>query len=298
MVPRLTPAVKYIIIVTTAIYIVSLMPGAHDFLFSYCVLVPAQVKSGWVWQLFTYMLLHNPVSPWHLVFNMLTLYFFGGDVESAWGSKRFVFFYLLCGFGAGLCALLFDPMSQVLGASGAVFGVLVAFAMLFPDAVVLFFGVIPMRAPHIVLLFIAVEVVMLLSATSGISAMAHLGGAATGWLYMKYSWRLGNWFKQRRAAPRRDFGGPTPITSKRGSRSAPRSSRPAPGGATVTPMPSRPAVSAEELAIQKQADEILDKISRDGMGSLSREEREILHKHSQILKAREGDVVRLDDYRS
>lgn len=303
--PRLTPAVKFIIMLTTGVYILELIAPAT--VIPLLALVPRDVLHGRVWELFTYMLVHS-MSPFHVLMNMLTLYFFGGEVESAWGTKRFAWFYVICGVGAGLCALLFDPRSSVVGASGAVFGVMVAFAMLFPDAVIYFFGMIPMRAPHLVLLFMAIEMAMLMQPGSGggVSSWAHLGGAGVGYLYVKFSWRIGNWWKQTFSRVSRGGSGPIIPLPRRSARTparTPKGSTP-PGGATVSPLPtprtaSATAASAEELAIQRRADQILDKISREGMQSLSREERELLARHSQILKAREGGgVSRLDDYRS
>lgn len=306
MLPRLTPAVKFILFLTTGVFFLELIPGSREFIGQWLPLYPSYVlHHGWIWQLITYMLVHDPTNPMHIVFNMLTLYFFGGAVESAWGSRRFVWFYVICGMGAAICAVIMDS-GVVIGASGGVFGVMVAYAMLFPDTVVLFFGIIPMRALHLVILLIAVEIVLLLGPGTGISNWAHLGGALTGYLYVKFSWRIGNWWKATFHARRRGHpGAPTPLASRRPGRSVPRSTRGTGSSgqiASVTSMPFSRASgivsSPEEAAIQRRADEILDKISRDGMGSLTREEREILHKHSQILKAREGDVVKLDDYRS
>lgn len=304
MMPRLTPAVKFIILLTTGVYVLELLFPRP--VFDWLVLQPGDIQRGRVWELLTYMLVHSP-QPFHVLMNMMTLYFFGGEVESAWGTKRFASFYALCGLGAGLTALAFDPGHALLGASGAVFGVMVAFALLFPDAVIYFFGMIPMRAPVLVMIFIGIELAMLVQPSSGVSSWAHLGGAGVGYLYVRFSWRVGNWWK-RTSASRRASTAPVPITSRRPSRPPARPSRasgsPTKGTVSTLPTasgaknPSLVAASAEELAIQQRADKILDKISRNGMESLSPEERELLHRHSQILRSREGDVLRLDDYRS
>ena len=300
--PRLTPAVKFIIALTTGVYVAQLLlPAAFT---RALMLVPADVlRQGHVWELVTYMFVHS-TNPWHVVMNMLTLYFFGGEVESAWGTRRFAGFYVLCGLGAALCAFILDPGYALLGASGAVFGVMVAFACLFPDAVILFFGMIPMRAPHMVGLFIFIEMAMIVQPGSASSTWAHLGGAATGYLYVRFSWRVVQWWK-------RTFGDAPRSARSAGVAPTRRSARPTPprpggGGASVSTLPTKTApksvavvaASAEELAIQRRADDILDKISREGMESLTRDEREVLARHSQILKSREGDVLRLDDYRS
>lgn len=304
MSPRLTPAVKAIIIVTTGFYVVELIPQLFEYyIIPYLALWPQRVLyEGTVWQVFSYMLVHD-IAPLHVVLNMMTLWFIGGAVEDAWGTRRFTSYYILCGVGGGISAvLLFQPF-PIIGASGAIFGVMVAFAMLFPDTMMLF---PPMRVVNFVLLLLAIDLAMMLGQTGGgVAVVAHLGGALTGFLYVKFSWRLGEWWKRTFInAPPRRFSGPTPITSRRATRKQARVSRGAGAGggraATVVTLPGGRGAAdatADEIAIQRRADEILDKISREGMGSLSREEREILNRHSQILKSREGDIVRLDDYR-
>jgi hypothetical protein len=108
-------------------------------------------RHGFLWQPFTYMWLHSTESPWHLVMNMFSLWMFGGQLEMAWGSRRFLRFYLLCGTGAGLIILgwnaLVGEWAPTLGASGAIYGVLTAFSLLWPDrTIMLLFPPIPMRA--------------------------------------------------------------------------------------------------------------------------------------------------------
>jgi membrane associated rhomboid family serine protease len=287
-----TPAVKWILIITTVTWLLQMFTPVMEFEQTWLVLNPAMIMHGYVWQFVSYMLVHA-LNVQHLFFNMLGLYFFGPMVEASWGWKRFLKFYLLCGLGGGICA--FFTGFVTLGASGAIMGVLVACAMLFPRDVV-YLIILPMTMLQLVILLIALDVATLLVTPGGhISVAAHLGGAATGYLYLKLSWRIGVWFNSMkrsrppaRVVPLREGGRKArPVVTAGRGEVRERGSR------------ASAANAAEEATIQKQADAVLDKISREGMASLSAEERAILTKHSQILKQREsGDVVNLDDYRS
>ena len=152
------------------------------------------------WQLLTYGFLHGSFG--HLFFNMLALFMFGAPLEQTWGEKRFLTYYLVCVAGAGLCqlavgAMMADP-ATVLGASGGVFGLLLAYGMLFPNQrVMLLFPPIPMKARTFVIVFGVMELV--LGATGwqpGVAHFAHLGGMLFGWLLIRY-WRGQPPFKRR-----------------------------------------------------------------------------------------------------
>ena len=150
-------------------------------------LYPPAVLSLEVWRLFTYMFLHGGL--FHLLMNMFVLYMFGSQLEQIWGRRRFVRYYLLCGVGAGLFTLLplpafFDAVH--IGASGAVYGLLLAFGLLFPSAQVYVFFFLPMSARHLVILLGFVSLVSSLSATSdGVSHIAHLGGLVVGYVLLR-----------------------------------------------------------------------------------------------------------------
>jgi len=140
------------------------------------------------WQPFTYMFVHGGIT--HILFNMLAVFFFGTQVERRLGSYEFLLFYLLVGFLAGLFSLGFywytgNYQIFLLGASGAVFGVLLAFATLFPDAMIYVFGIIPIRAPILVLLYTGIELFSQLSGGGGgIAHLTHLAGFAFAYLYL------------------------------------------------------------------------------------------------------------------
>ena len=176
--------VKQLILITGGVYLVQLLVPAITVFFG---LYPPAVLSLQIWRLFTYMFLHGGL--FHLLMNMFVLYMFGSQLEQVWGRRRFIRYYLLCGVGAGLFALLplpafFDALH--IGASGAVYGLLLAFGLLFPSAQVYLLGILPMSARHMVVLFGFISLAGSLSATSdGVSHVAHLGGLVVGYVLLR-----------------------------------------------------------------------------------------------------------------
>src|SRR5919108_6254522 len=142
------------------------------------------------WTFVTYMFVHAGLL--HLLANMLGLFVFGGPVESRMGSRRFITYYLFCGVGAAVFALglsQFMPVSPFIGASGAVLGVALAFAMFWPDAELVIFPLpIPMRARTFVGVLIALDLLGALYFSDGIAHIAHLGGVGFGYLYFRIPW--------------------------------------------------------------------------------------------------------------
>jgi membrane associated rhomboid family serine protease len=141
-------------------------------------------------QLFTYMFLHAGIT--HLLFNMLTLWMFGVQLERDWGARRFLKYYFLCGVGAGLCdvalsAALGNWSTHTLGASGAIFGVLLAFGVMYPNQTVLMNFLFPIKAKYLVMIYGAIELFLAFGVNSGVSNIAHLGGMAFGYVYLKSS---------------------------------------------------------------------------------------------------------------
>ena len=184
------PGVKWLLIVNTAIFLLlffsTLTTGSRWY--SDLALVPASVVgAGAIWQLFTYFFVH--VSPSHYFWNALSLWMFGMMIERAWGTRRFLEFYMICGVGAGLIGIIgsylfFDPGMSTIGASGAVFGLLVAFGFLFSDQTVMFSFVFPMKAKYMAMLLGAFWFLTTLD-THG-AFIVHLGGMITGLIYMLY----------------------------------------------------------------------------------------------------------------
>ncbi|HJY88397.1 MAG TPA: rhomboid family intramembrane serine protease [Candidatus Acidoferrales bacterium] len=197
----LTPAIKVLLIATTAVFLVQklleLLAGEGPALIfiHFLGLVPFAVLHGFIWQLFTYLFLHGSLL--HLLLNMFVLWMFGRDLELYWGRRRFYVYYFLTGIGAGIInvavkGLLYSPSSRALeiptiGASGAIYGILLAAAMVFPDRQILlipFPVTLPMRA--YVAVIGAIEFFATLGATGdNISHISHLGGMLVGYLYLR-----------------------------------------------------------------------------------------------------------------
>jgi len=148
---------------------------------------PQAVMAGWIWQVFTYMFAHANLT--HLFVNMLGLFFFGRPVERTLGSSEFLLYYLLSGIFAGIASFAIYALSgawntMLLGASGAIFALLLAFAVLYPRAMVYLYGIIPIRAPVMVIGYTAIEILSsFLGAASSVAHLTHLAGFVAGAAY-------------------------------------------------------------------------------------------------------------------
>jgi membrane associated rhomboid family serine protease len=238
-----TPVVKRLLIANVAVFLLSI--PLRNIIWPTFALVPAlAVKKLYLWQFFTYMYLHGGV--FHLVFNMFSLWMFGSMVESVWGGRRFFLYYTICGIGGGICTWLLSPnyAGITLGASGAIFGLLLAYGLLFPESYIFLWFLIPIKAKHFVFLFAALELFAGLNYTpDGVAHFAHLGGMLFGFVYMRLGfpgWRS----KARLRMPR------APIRIVR---------------STIAPRTR-----------QEQVDEILDKITSKGIDSLTPDEKRLL----------------------
>jgi membrane associated rhomboid family serine protease len=182
--PRWTPAVKTIIIACAIVFILQfLVPSITEILALTPVLV---THSFFVWQLATYIFLHDTGYILHIVFNMLGLWMFGSDLERYWGTRRFVQYFFICGIGAGLMTVLFSWNSPVstIGASGAIYGVLLAFGVLFPDRII-YFVIFPIPAKWFVVIMGVIAFWSSLGSGTGVAHIAHLGGMLFGFLYLR-----------------------------------------------------------------------------------------------------------------
>ncbi|HXF95860.1 MAG TPA: rhomboid family intramembrane serine protease [Gemmatimonadales bacterium] len=227
------------------------------------------------WTFVTYMFLHGGVL--HLAFNLLALFVFGPPVEERLGGKTFIGYYLLCGLGGAVLSYLLAQAIKVgvtIGASGAIFGVALAFAWFWPDQRI---AVFPLPAPIPVRWLVAflVAISLLLAwagATDGVAHLAHLGGFAAGFLYLKsQDWRL--------ARAERHLRGLAEPSLKVHS-----AARAAGGTSGPPPRRSRPA---DRDAVQAEIDRVLDKISARGMASLTPAERKFLAEMSRKMRDRE-----------
>ncbi len=193
----MTPMVKTLLIINTAVYLVlALAPDSFSaMIVQQFGLVPADfLGSLKLWQIVSYQFIHNPFGLEHILFNMLSLWMFGTTIESVWGAQRFLRYYLACGVGAGVFVIALsyvfgNPGVPTIGASGAIYGLLLAFGMLFPDATIFFSFLFPMKAKYYVMLMGAIVFLTTLrSSGSRVSHVAHLGGLVVGFLYIRFGW--------------------------------------------------------------------------------------------------------------
>jgi membrane associated rhomboid family serine protease len=190
-VPGLPRGIKWLVIVNVAVFLLQWFSQgtALASVFGYLALTPVQVVTRfYIWQLATYMFLHGGI--WHILWNMLALWMFGSDVEQTWGTDRFLKFYFFCGIGAGICVVVLNylfgnPRVATLGSSGAIYGILLVCAMLWPDRVILFSFLIPIKMKYFVMIIGAIAFLNSFNVNSGVSDVAHLGGMAFGYLFLK-----------------------------------------------------------------------------------------------------------------
>ena len=207
--PPFTRAVKQLLIANAAIFLLQVLLGVFapkpgQVLQVLLQLRPEDVIHGWIWQLATYMFLHAGL--WHILFNMLALWMFGVQLEQDWGHSLFLQFYFFCGIGAALVTIAVSftgilqasPYTATVGASGAIFGLLLAFGILHGDSEIMLFPIpFLMKARYFVIGLIFIEVILTLSAArqpgESTAYMAHLGGLLFGYIWLKF-------------VPRRGFG--------------------------------------------------------------------------------------------
>ena len=193
-VPSLTQGVKMLLVLNIAIWLLMFLMrrfGLFD-VFLPLGLVPYSVVNSFaIWQLFTYMFLHNPDGVGHILLNMLMLWMFGPPIEGAWGRDRFLRFYIFCGLGAGVSVVLLNyafgnPRTWTIGASGALYGLLIAFGIIYAESTILFMFIFPMKAKWAAFIYGAIALLLTIQETGGpISNIAHLGGFLTGLAILK-----------------------------------------------------------------------------------------------------------------
>jgi membrane associated rhomboid family serine protease len=190
----LTPAIKILIAVNVAVFVLDLLVFGGR-VQRWLGLAPSEAIGGLqIWQLVTYMFLHGGI--FHLLFNMLALWMFGTELERIWGSRYFTKFYFVSGVGAGLTTIVLSFMpgtfgsqlyySLTVGASGAVYGVLLAYALYFPNRPIYLWFLFPIPAKYFVMIIGGIALLSSIQATgSGIAHTTHLGGIVAGYLYLK-----------------------------------------------------------------------------------------------------------------
>ncbi len=282
------PVIKWLLISNVAIWLLTdlfLAPfvidgvrigGENGIITYFLALWPVGINF-WPWQLFTYMFLHGGFG--HLFFNMLALWMFGMELENNWGSRRFLMYYLACGVGGAVANLLVAPMlgqtAPTVGASGAVFGALIAFGLLFPDRPILLYFLVPVRAKFFVAGYIALELLYgVMGTADGVAHFAHLGGAAVGFVYtlvMMGKIPLGSW--SRRVNQGGMYGAGQRYQRKHEEVL----------DAKFYDIRSGKQMHEEAEDQQEIVDAILDKISLSGYQSLTDEEKRILNEASKRM---------------
>ena len=249
-----TNAIKVIISVNFGIFVLQSLSQSEALFFPLFGLVPKLVWSDrMVWQPFTYLFLHGGV--WHILINMFVLWMFGGELERLWGKHEFLKFYFITGIGSGLVTMLFDlqSMTPIVGASGAVYGVLLAYGLTYPNRTVYLYGIIPVKSIWFVLGIGLIAFMSSFNNMSQISHMTHLSGMLIGYFMLKKPFRLsGLWFQIRKK-----------TLEYRIQKEEKKMSR--------------------KFQVESDINRILDKINQEGFDSLTIEEQERLYKGSKSL---------------
>jgi membrane associated rhomboid family serine protease len=201
--PPFTRWVKRLILIYAAIYLVMAIleiasPYGHEWVRIYLALIPRLVVHGYIWQLITYSFLHFGLL--HLIFNALALWMFGSQLESDWGSNRFLEFYFFCTVAAALTTVAvgymhipgLSPMTTTIGASGGIYGLLVAFGVLYGENEIMMFPLpFLIKAKYFIWGIVFLTLVGAIQETGGVANFAHLGGLLFGYLYLKFLPRRG-----------------------------------------------------------------------------------------------------------
>jgi len=266
---RMTPWVKRLIIANAAFWLLTwtrLIP--LELAVEYLGFTASQAYKE-PWTIVTYMFVHGGF--FHVFINMLMLFFFGPPLEERWGGKEFLKYYAICGvagalFNIGAMAFgLGTGTIPIVGASGAVYGVMLAYALNWPNSLVWIYAIFPIKVKYLVMILGAMTFFSAFGgATDGIAHFAHLGGLVVGYVYLKKGWQLGvhleAWKKRLRKRKLKV------VQGGRGDR-------------------SRRAPADEEARILEAVDKLLDKIAASGLESLTPEERRFLDEVSRRRQA-------------
>lgn len=253
--PSLFPdAIKILVSINFGIFILQTISRSENLLFPLFGLVPKLVWSEFmIWQPVTYLFLHGGI--WHVLINMFVLWMFGSELERLWGKEHFLKFYFTTGIGAGILTMLFglNSIVPIVGASGAVYGVLLAYGITYPNRKIYLYGIIPIKSLWFVIGVGLIAFFSSFSNASQISHLTHLSGMIIGYLILKKPVRWNELvFKLRKKT----------IEYK---------------------IQKEHKVLSQQSNIEREIDSILDKINREGFDSLSEDEQERLYKGSQSL---------------
>ena len=249
-----TNAIKVLVSVNFGIFILQTLSNAEGLFFPLFGLVPRMVWSElMIWQPFTYLFFHGGI--WHVLINMFVLWMFGSELERLWGKSHFLKFYFVTGVGSGLLTMLFSLQSitPIVGASGAVYGVLLAYGLTYPNRQIYLYGIIPIKSIWFVIGIGMIAFMSSFNNISQISHITHLSGMLIGYLMLKrpVEWRS-LWFSIRK----RTLEYRVVQEEKK---------------------------ATHRQKIEQDIDIILDKINREGFDSLSEKEQDSLYKGSRSL---------------
>lgn len=283
----MTPWVKRLLIANAAVFlvaftIVSILGYSKPF-YDLVAFGPTRFVTR-PWTVLTYAFVHVGIG--HILGNLLVLFFFGPPLEDRWGGRAFLRFYLVSAAGAALFSALFyfwDPSNWIIGASGATFGMMLAFAMIWPDMPIHVWGIFPVKAKWLVGIMGFVQLLIAAApnaSSGGVAVLAHLGGMLTAFLYLKSPWAPHAWGELPRTArrPQQKRSG-VALVPWAGKKQAAAASQ------TATVTQARPAAARKGKSAEREllddVDRILDKISAQGLSSLTEEERKRLDEVSR-----------------
>lgn len=303
---RVTPWVKILLIANAAVFLVAVAVGPAS-MFDLFAFSPGRVLVR-PWGMLTYMFMHAGL--WHLLMNLLFIFFFGPPLEARWGSDRFIKFYLICGLGGVLLSFAFSD-AVIVGASAACYGIMLAFAMAWPNQTVYIWALVPVRVKWLVIFLVAMSFVSAIGpGRDGVAHLAHLGGAAAGFLLVKSGWlpafggtaasgsgwgpgaggagvrgrgvrrKRGGWGRAWRRLVRRRTAGPGSWRPREPGRRAKRVAKD-PGEEAFLKVLDEHMAERRARHELDRVDEVLDKISAHGINSLTTEERALLDRVSK-----------------
>lgn len=286
------PVIKNLLIINIGVFFIQMIfdsisfdgvPGWY-YLYRYFALNPIsgidRLTGGdfnfQIWQIITYQFMHADFT--HILFNMFMLWMFGMEIESIMGSKKFLFYYLLSGVGAGLFQLLIPPIigdaaGYTIGASGAVYGIMVAFAMFFPDRYIFIWFLIPIKAKYLIVILMVFEF-MSVTDPSVVAHLAHIGGALTGLVFLL----LDKQFNFNFNSAIKKFKKPGSFNSSTRFRKTADSDTEIEDAKYYDINDNS---KKESNVTQEEIDRILDKISQSGYQNLTDREKKILFEASK-----------------
>ncbi len=293
--PRITPAVQWLIAINVVIYFLQLVLVNADDMQRALGFAAGDLTTSW-WKGLTYMFVHGDLL--HVAGNMYMLFLFGPRVEHVWGTKPFAQYYLVCGLGAWLLHIMLIHGGLLIGASGALYGVMLAYAMRWPNDELYLMGVVPVKVKFLLAGYVVYDLALgagsLHGAGTGTAHWAHIGGLLTGFLYLRLVASDGLERFRPRVAQVAEISDEPPRPVPR-SLPRPREQRQeideivAKSKAVVTRRPAAPT-PGPKLAIPRKVDDlnlVLDKISATGIESLTLDERRLLDEMSKKLRGRE-----------